>query len=177
MKTITIHGREYVPVASRVQMAHEAGLQSITTELVHYDGERVVVRAVVTLADGRTFTGYAEEVRGSEGIAGKSPVEVAETSAVGRALGFAGFGSTDSIASADEVQAKSNGNGRVKDPSAPATEKQIRYIRRLLSELGFEADEEQEQAMAAAGFPGFDLTRAQASEAIERLKAKAAEMA
>jgi hypothetical protein len=38
-------------------------------------------------------------------VEGQAPLEVAETSAVGRALGFAGFGSTDDIASADEMQA------------------------------------------------------------------------
>ncbi len=32
-----------------------------------------------------------------------SPYEVAETSAIGRALGFAGFGIADGIASADEM--------------------------------------------------------------------------
>ena len=32
-----------------------------------------------------------------------SPYEIAETSAIGRALGFAGYGSVDSIASADEM--------------------------------------------------------------------------
>ncbi len=37
-----------------------------------------------------------------------TPYEVAETSAVGRALGFAGYGATDSIASADEVNKAAN---------------------------------------------------------------------
>jgi hypothetical protein len=103
---VKIHGREYVTVAERVAAAHGQGLQSVTSELLHY-GEQIVVKATVTLADGRTFTGHAEERRGSEGIAGESPLEVAETSAVGRALGYAGFGlATGSVASADEVLRK-----------------------------------------------------------------------
>jgi hypothetical protein len=49
-------------------------------------------------------TGWAEEVRGSSNINKTSALENCETSAVGRALGFAGFGSTEQIASADEVE-------------------------------------------------------------------------
>jgi len=102
---VQIHGKTYVTVAERVQAAHAADVASITTELLGAgDGERYIVRAHVALKDGREFTGHAEEIRGSAGIAGKSPLEVAETSAVGRALGFAGFGSMESIASAGEVQ-------------------------------------------------------------------------
>lgn len=103
---IKIHGKEYVTVAERVAAAHGQGLQSVATELLHY-GEQIVVKATVTLSDGRIFAGHAEERRGSEGIAGESPLEVAETSAVGRALGFAGFGlATGSVASAEEVLRK-----------------------------------------------------------------------
>ena len=101
--SVTIHGREYVTVAERVTAAHATSLMSITTELLVEDGKRYIVRATVTLKDNQVFTGHAEETRGSKGIAGQSPLEVAETSAVGRALGFAGFGSTESIASAEEV--------------------------------------------------------------------------
>ena len=111
---VTIHGKEYVTVAERVAAAHASGqLQAIDSVIISEDGKRYIIRAQVTLQDGRKFSGYAEESRGSRGIAGQSPLEVAETSAVGRALGFAGFGSTESIASADEVQSKvaSNGGG------------------------------------------------------------------
>jgi hypothetical protein len=113
---VQIHGKNYVTVAERVQAAHEAGVQSIVTDLVIGDGARYIVKATVTLGDGRTFTGYAEQTPGDAGIAGQSPLEVAETSAVGRALGFAGFGSTEAIATADEVQGKQTaaGNGKVK---------------------------------------------------------------
>jgi hypothetical protein len=60
--------------------------------------------AKVTTPAG-TFTGHARSSKAERSIEGQSPLEVAETSAVGRALGFAGFGIAEGIASADEVKA------------------------------------------------------------------------
>ena len=60
-------------------------------------------------------TGYAEEVRGSSNINKTRALENAETSAVGRALAFAGYHSSTSIASADEV---SVAIARQNDPKA-----------------------------------------------------------
>lgn len=97
---INIHGKEYVTVAERVKAVHETEKKvSITTELLRDDP--VVIRATVTTEKG-VFTGtsYANT---DKAIEDKSPYEVAETSAVGRALGFAGYGLTDDIASADEM--------------------------------------------------------------------------
>tara|TARA_R100001143_G_scaffold57875_1_gene55357 strand:- start:480 stop:1193 length:714 start_codon:yes stop_codon:yes gene_type:complete len=52
----------------------------------------------------RTFTGHARERAGDSKIHEHNHAEIAETSAVGRMLAFAGFGADGSIASADEVQ-------------------------------------------------------------------------
>ena len=69
-------------------------------------GETVLVRATITFADGRTFTGLAEVQAASSGAQATNPVECAETSSVGRALAMSGwFGSGDGIAGADEVRA------------------------------------------------------------------------
>ena len=97
---ITIHGNSYVTVAERVQEAHKAlKLLDITTEVL--SANPVVIRATVK-TDRGTFTGISA-ANPSKSIEKMSPYEVAETSAVGRALGFAGFGSVDSIATADEM--------------------------------------------------------------------------
>ena len=105
---IAIHGKAYWPVAERLSLAHgdqDDRLQSIITEPVRvFDDGGVTFRAVVTFQSGRTFTGHAYESPASKGIAGQSPWEVAETSAVGRALGLAGYGSDESVASAEEVR-------------------------------------------------------------------------
>ncbi len=102
---IDIHGKQYITVAERVQEAHKSvkdGL-SIETELVETTDEYVLFKAKVTVAED-VYTGYATSTFSKGGMEAKSPVEVAETSAVGRALGFAGFGIVEGIATADEVK-------------------------------------------------------------------------
>lgn len=100
---ITIHGKEYVTVAERVKMLHDQkelhGKFSIETEIISHDP--VVVKATVTLGE-QLFTGISA-ANPNKTIEKQSPYEVAETSAIGRALGFAGFGLVDSIATADEM--------------------------------------------------------------------------
>jgi hypothetical protein len=127
MANILIHGKSYTPVVDRLRMAHEDEddrLQSVITEAVHvFEDGGVVFRAVVTFASGRTFTGHAYESPKSQGVAGKSPWETCETSAVGRALGVGGYGSDDSVASADEVQRKTQGQQAAPRQPQPAPAK------------------------------------------------------
>jgi hypothetical protein len=110
---VDIHGKQYATVNERIQELHGSykGSSSIITEVVT-SGEGIVrVKATLTLieqAEGmeshsNTFTGHAEEIIGSTMINKTSALENAETSAVGRALAFAGFSTDASIASADEV--------------------------------------------------------------------------
>lgn len=101
MNTINIHGREYVPVSERVKMAHASEDKlSITTELVQSEPVAIVKATVVTSKG--TFTGYSAS-NPAKPLEKVSPIEIAETSAIGRCLGFAGFAIDDGIASADEV--------------------------------------------------------------------------
>jgi hypothetical protein len=99
---VNIHGRDYVTVAKRVELSHEENaLESVETEVLSHDP--VVIRAKVVIK-GHVFTGISSvNLNSPKLIDQQNPYEVAETSAVGRALGFAGFGVLDSIASADEV--------------------------------------------------------------------------
>jgi hypothetical protein len=108
-KIVSIHGREYLTVAGRVEQAHqENDLLSITTELVPADGV-ILVKATAVTKKG-TYTGYSA-ADPTKAIERQNPYEVAETSAVGRALGFAGYGLVEGIATADEI---------AKGPSTPA---------------------------------------------------------
>jgi hypothetical protein len=101
---VTIHGKEYITVAGRLQMALEAEDKiSIVTEVLPIP-DQVVVKATVKTEKG-TFTGISA-ANPDKVIEKQSPYEVAETSAVGRALGFAGFGVVESIATADEITSK-----------------------------------------------------------------------
>jgi hypothetical protein len=100
-KIIKIHGKDYITVAGRVELAHQGTkILSIQTEVLPIPNQ-VVVKATVTTDKG-LYTGISA-ANPEKMIEKLSPYEVAETSAVGRALGFAGFGNVDSIATADEI--------------------------------------------------------------------------
>lgn len=104
MKTINIKGKEYVPVVERVKEFHVQNKKGqITSEIVSNIEGRVIVKATVKLDDGRLFTGFSQAEWG-KGMMGNVALEVAETSAIGRALGFANIGLLDGIASADEMR-------------------------------------------------------------------------
>lgn len=100
---INIHGKEYITVAERVKMLHDQkelkGKFSIETQVLSADP--VVVKATISIGD-QTFSGLSA-ANPNKSIEKQSPYEVAETSAIGRALGFAGFGVVDGIATADEM--------------------------------------------------------------------------
>lgn len=105
MKTIKIKGKEYVMVVERVKEFHKLFPRGhIETQLVlPFQGNLAIVKATVHLGDGRTFTGFSGYPYG-EGQFSNAAVEVAETSAVGRALGFANIGLLADIASATELK-------------------------------------------------------------------------
>ena len=121
---VKIHGKDYMTVAGRLQLAHDAATTlSITTEVLPIQDQIVVKATVVT--DKGTFTGISA-ANPDKQIEKQSPYEVAETSAVGRALGFAGFGLLDGVASADEMD-KSIGqeSGKVYCSEEKCTNKQF----------------------------------------------------
>lgn len=110
IKTTDIRGKEYAEVVQRVKafrMVYPDG--TITTQILSDEGGRCVI--VATVAHGHLIlaTGTAYEKEGANNINRTSYIENCETSAVGRALGFAGFGIDTSIASAEEVQNAING--------------------------------------------------------------------
>lgn len=96
--SVNIHGKEYVTVAERLQEAKDH-IKSISTEVLYQTP--VVIKATV-VTDKGSFTGISA-ANESKAIEKQSPYEVAETSAVGRALGFAGYGIVEGIATADEI--------------------------------------------------------------------------
>ena len=103
MKTINIKGKEYVPVVERVKEAHSQDKDvSITTDIIANDDKRVIVKADIRFK-GKVFHGHSQAEWG-KGMMGAVALEVAETSAIGRALGFANIGLIDGIASADEMR-------------------------------------------------------------------------
>lgn len=100
---VNIHGKEYMTVARRVELAHEdKKLNGVETEVLSHSP--IVIKAKVVI-DDKVYTGISSvDPKTSRLIERTNPYEVAETSAIGRALGFAGYGIVESIASADEIR-------------------------------------------------------------------------
>jgi hypothetical protein len=104
--TVNLGGKPYVQVNGRVLLAHDDNKEvlSITTEKTKDTADVVEFKATVVTRKG-VFTGHAEsDKKAGKGVEKESPVEVAETSAVGRALAFAGYAIAGGIASAEEVE-------------------------------------------------------------------------
>lgn len=105
IKTVDVKGKEYADVNQRIKafrMIYPEG--TIMTELLKLDGGVCVMQAIVKDFDTILGMGTAYEVEGSTFINRTSYIENCETSAVGRALGMAGFGIDTSVASYEEVQ-------------------------------------------------------------------------
>ena len=105
IKPTDIKGKDYAEVAQRIKafrMVYPNG--GITTNIVSLENGIVTIKATVANEEGAIIaTGYAQEKESSNYINKTSYIENCETSAVGRALGFCGFGIDVSISSADEV--------------------------------------------------------------------------
>ena len=92
----------YLTVAGRlVLLRAKRQPKDIATEFLTL-GERTLCRATVKVGSC-SATGTAEVIEGQSGPTATNPYEVAETSALGRALGNLGIGLVGGIASAEEV--------------------------------------------------------------------------
>ena len=106
IKTTDIKGKDYAEVNQRIKafrMVYPQGM--IKTDIESLVDGVCVMRAEVYTDNGVLLgTGTAYEKENSTFINKTSFIENCETSAVGRALGMAGFGIDVSVASAEEVQ-------------------------------------------------------------------------
>jgi len=109
IRTTDIKGKEYAEVNQRIKafrMVYPTG--TIQTSLISNENGVCIFKAIigVTTEEGLLIlgTGTAYEKENSSFINKTSYIENCETSAVGRALGMAGFGIDTSVASAEEVQ-------------------------------------------------------------------------
>lgn len=128
LKSIDVKGKQYIPVVERIKafrMLYPEGC--IRTQLVSDDGDVCVIRAEVVTDQGQVLgTGTAFENRSGSYINKTSYIENCETSAVGRALGMAGFGIDESMCSADELLNALENQKKLEAPPAqpaPATVK------------------------------------------------------
>lgn len=105
LKTIPIKGKDYVEVNKRVIAFRKLFPDgSITTSVEAFANDTILVKAEVRDGNGKLLaSGLAYEDKTSSTINRTSFTENAETSAVGRAIGFLGIGIDTSIASYEEV--------------------------------------------------------------------------
>lgn len=106
MKTIKIHGKEYVEVKERVKFFRENYKDwSLTSEILELTEKRCVIISTVADLEGRKrATGIAYEILTNHGVNKTSFIENCETSANGRALANLGIMIDKGIASAEEVR-------------------------------------------------------------------------
>lgn len=179
MQTVNIKGKEYVTVNERVKAFHKLYPNgSIVSELLSEpNSNRVVFKSIATPDCSkleRYFTGFASESIGGDFINKTSAMENAETSSVGRALGFLNIGIVDSIASVDEIT-KAKNNSKNPDLNRP-THEQRRAVSQLMSELGIvyspdNAEEWTAFCMDAIGVES-PLNQEQANQLIEYMQNK-----
>lgn len=103
--TTDIKGKDYVQVNQRIKafrMVYPDG--KIATQMVSNDNGICIFRAeIYGSEDNLLATGTAYEKENGSYINRTSYIENCETSAIGRALGFCGFGIDASVASYEEV--------------------------------------------------------------------------
>jgi hypothetical protein len=173
---VVIGNKEYRMIAGRVQECrdeHEKAGQpyEIDTSLVGSGGQ-VVYKATVTTMRGKA-TGHAAAY-GKTNIDKTAPFENAETSAVGRALGFLGYGLVTGIASAEEVK-----QAKEREPSTTsnkASKKQVGFIHALIKDLSLLPEEVDALKDKYGVAHASELTGPQASEVINYLQGQIAEL-
>lgn len=185
----------YIRVDGRVTMMEQehqgtGETYSIHTEFVEAVPGTHVCRATVKCMRG-TATGHAQIGTGDDNPVDRTnPLENAETSALGRALGFLGYGLLGTgIASAEEVyaalanyseatqerpmpdmtsttQVVDQGGAKEGTPGKPASDKQRGFLAALLNKLGVARDD----AMPLISTVYGDISSYNASQEIEALK-------
>lgn len=132
--TINLKGKEYAEVNQRVKAFRFLFPEgTILTKMEHYDGETVIFSATAYNGAEVLSKGTAWEKFGTSNVNRFSALENAETSAVGRCLGFLGLGIDTSIASAEEIQ-----NAELNEP---LEDKYITALKEKLKKHGVKATE------------------------------------
>lgn len=109
IEPVEIKGKKYAEVSQRIKafrMCFPEGF--IRTQIISHENALVVIRAEVGYDDKVLGTGTAFEEQTANYINKTSYIENCETSAVGRALGMAGFGVDAAVASAEEMTSMQN---------------------------------------------------------------------
>lgn len=202
---IDIKGKSYLQVMHRlIWLREEFPDAVIDTELVSLTDQQAVFRAKVTTPSGGSATGFGSETPADY----RDYIEKAETKAIGRALAALGFGTQFSayefggeheanrvvdspVTRPVPAQARTaphspapaqNGQNRptIMDPSGPASDKQLNFIRSLAKGLGMVGPDGHTDETAIAAVVGIDfqedwpnITKGTASALIEHFQNEA----
>lgn len=176
LKTTDVKGNPYIEVNQRIKafrMVYPTGF--ITDEMISNENGVAVFKASVGYyaesGEPRVLgTGYAYEKESSSYINKTSYVENGDTSAVGRALGMAGFGIDASVASYEEVANAINNQGEPEAPKAPrkATPKQLEILSQTYTGENL-AKLLEKNGISQLG----DISADKASELIEKIQKRA----
>lgn len=192
IKTTSIKGKDYAEVNQRIKafrMVYPEG--QIITEMLSNENGICIFKATVKskpivigwngeehFEDSVLGTGTAYEKEDSTFINKTSYIENCETSAVGRALGMAGFGIDTSVASAEEVgnaianqdyeitYSYKDVSGKEIKPKIMTTEELYKYA----ESIGWTADVVRKASQNRFGLNPEELTEKQIAEAAELLK-------
>ena len=133
IKTTNIKGKEYAEVNQRIKafrMVYPDGF--ITTEIKYLENGMCVIHARCGANDHILGEGTAYEMESSSFINKTSYIENCETSAVGRALGMAGFGIDTSVCSAEELS-----NAQLQqEANEPIKKAQVKTLTELANKVG-----------------------------------------
>tara|TARA_R100000951_G_scaffold17399_2_gene13850 strand:- start:3946 stop:4626 length:681 start_codon:yes stop_codon:yes gene_type:complete len=119
-------GKMYTQVVHRMEAFRQVfGTDfGVDTTVLVDDGNKVVIKAIITNSDGMVVgSGMAEEVRGQGHVNTTSALENAETSAIGRALASIGLAGGE-YASANEIDAVPRKAEAIKEAIEEAKEKE-----------------------------------------------------
>lgn len=146
-------GKMYTQVVHRMEAFRTVfGLQlGVDTQILVDDGNRVVVKAIITNAEGMTVgSGMAEEIRGQGHVNTTSALENCETSAVGRALASIGL-SGGEYASANEMDAVPRKAEALKAQPSEDTAKIITKVKEVFPEAEVKIEPKAEEKKEEKG--------------------------
>lgn len=138
-RTGKVTKKQYALVTERIQAFRDLCPDgSIETAILSMEDGIVTMQAVIKDETGKVLaTGLAQEKESASYINQTSYIENAETSAVGRALGFIGIGVDASMASADELV---NAVLQQDANETPLTDKEKNILKKLVERKGLELE-------------------------------------
>jgi hypothetical protein len=177
-----LNGKDYLEVKWRLLwLRSEHPEATISTELVKHESGLALFRAHVSLPEGGEASGWGSETSSDF----PDYIEAAETKALGRALAALGYGTQfcEDFDLSSEASANSQAPvadapvavpaERARSQEARATAPQVKAIYSIArGRKGLSETEVEERCRAAYGLPPGELSRRQASQFIDALKAE-----